>query len=223
MRVTVGQLDPGLIGRSGGLRGAGGGRDGFLDPLRGQLVLLVELDHGSGIRIEDIARLVPDDHVQMEEVVPEIDLGRNGLLEVPLLVQREGPREDLAPVPHEVLHEEENGPPLVVVGPVELLPDPAPFPEDGRDFLDDGLLFGRHLLPHGRLLDEGLPDFDVGPRVDPFEGPIPDAVAEEPGLLLAEVVNRVPHFQFEAVGPIVLEVVRHWKKVRRKAGNEELS
>jgi len=95
------------------------------------------------------------------------------------------------------------------VGPVELLTDLAPFTEDGCDFLDDWRLPGCHLLTDGRLFDEGFADLDVASRIDAFECPVPDAVAEEPVLFLTQVVDCVTHFQFEAVGPIMLKIVCH--------------
>ena len=199
-----------MVHRTGSLTAAAGGGDGLFDALRGQLVLFVELDDRSGIGIEDIALIVSDDHIQIEQVVAEIDLRRYGLLVLPLLVQRQFSREHFAPIDHQILHEEEDGPPFVVVGPVEFLADLTPLAEDGSDFLDDRLLASRHLFSNGRLLDVGFTHFDVAPRIDALESSIPHTVAEKPVFLLAEIVDRVAHFQFEAVGPVVLEIVRHW-------------
>jgi hypothetical protein len=65
------------------------------------------------------------------------------------------------------------------------------------------------LLTNGCLLNERWLNVDEALWVNAFQGSIPDAVAKIPEFLLAQIVNGVTNFQFEAVCTIVLHIVSH--------------
>jgi hypothetical protein len=72
------------------------------------------------------------------------------------------------------------------------------------------------LLSYGCLLNEGRLDVDEALGVNSFESSISDTVAKVPELLLAQIVNCITHFEFEAVLSIVLHIVSHWNQTKYK-------